>query len=619
MNRPLACSLACVLLFSSLVTWAGGGGAESKRKSRFEADAYLKHVRVLASDEFGGRGPGQEGIEKAADYIVKHFKQLGLKPAGDDGTFLQAFEVAKGRTIDIEAAQLKLAGADSKWQVKQDWTPLTQSADADVEGPLAFAGYGIQAEAAGWDDYADFEAKDKLLLVFRFEPNAEDPNAEFGGERPSTHATFATKVRLAVDQGAKALLIVNPPSRETEKDELVAFESSRGPRWQIPVVHIKRSVAEALLSAAKMPKLAELEASLNKQRTSQSREMDVRVAVNTALKRNMVKTSNVLAMLPGDGSTDEVVVVGAHYDHLGTLPVAGEQVIHNGADDNASGTAGVLELARVLASEPKHRRNIVFMLYSAEEIGLLGSKHWVEKPTFEFSRVKAMFNLDMIGRYGQGKFVMHGIESGEGFKELVDRASEAAGVSYKPSRDVFGRSDHASFYRKKVPVLFPFTGTHKEYHQPEDDVELIDAEGATGVLHMSQMIISEWANLKEGPRFKQDEDENEKDADAQTNADGQQRAMPGVRLGVMPAYDDDGKPGFVVESLVPGGAAEKAGILAKDRIVQMGETTIKDIYAYMEFLRGCKPGDVVDVVVERDGERKTISVTLVAPPRRGDN
>ncbi|MFO0839406.1 MAG: M20/M25/M40 family metallo-hydrolase [Phycisphaerae bacterium] len=605
-------SLVALALIVSTAAQAGSG------KSRFTAEAYLSHIRVLASDDLGGRGPGQPGIEKAKDYIVNHLRELGLKPMGENGTFLQEFEVTKGRTIDSDAAVLKVAGVDATWKVGEDWTPLTQSADEKIEGPLAFAGYGIEAKDFEWNDYADFDVKDKVVLIFRYEPPADDPEAKFGGRQPSEFATFQRKVRIAADHDAKAVLIVNPPSREPEKDELVPFESARGPRWQIPVAHVKRGVAEAMLKAAGMPKLAELEASLNKDRKPASRELGaLKAELNTALKPNKVKTNNVLALLPGDGSTDEIVVVGAHYDHLGTTTSAGKSVIYNGADDNASGTAGVLELARVISTEPKTHRNIVFMLFSGEELGLLGSKHFVEHPTFELSRVKAMFNLDMIGRFSQNKFVMHGIESGEGFKELVDKAADEAGVTYKPSHDVFGRSDHASFYRKDIPVLFPFTGTHKEYHQPEDDIELIDGDGATSVLFMSQRILTELANMKEGPAFKKDTGEDKPD-EKDEKADAQ-RTMPGVRLGVMPGYEDDGKPGFLVESLVTGGAAEKAGILAGDRIMQIDDTKIKDIYGYMELLRSKKPGDVIEVLVERKGESKSIKVTLEAPPRRNND
>ena len=479
-------------------------------RSPFSADVYLAHIKYLASDDLTGRQPGTEGCELAAEYVARHFADAGLKPGGDDGTYFQQFEVTRGKKLVDDEASLKVEDVEQRWRVRKDWIPLPFTSTEDVEGPLAFAGYGIKAPIHDYDDYADFDATGKVLLMFRYEPQSDDPEAAFGGKTPSRYAMFLKKVQTASKQGAKAVLIVNPPKREGLDDTLYPWDEEASEQtYDLPIVHVSRTLAEALVKKGGLGSLADLQGKLDRERKPLSADLHLTLKLKTGVKPNKFPTRNVLGLLKGDGSTDDTIVVGAHYDHLGKVPPRSDQhdntpQIHNGADDNASGTAGVLELARVLAGEPRLHRNTLFIAFSAEEMGLLGSAQFVEHPTLALKDVRAMVNFDMIGRLSADKFTIYGLPSGKEFEKLVDRAAEQAGIKYRApagGSGMFGASDHASFYDHDIPVLFPFTGVHKQYHSPEDDWELIDAEGAAKILTMFHSVVRDLANLESGPTF----------------------------------------------------------------------------------------------------------------------
>lgn len=632
-NWCRSASSAAFVLFSVGSAWAlqlaGRGG-------NFSAEAYVAHVKYLASDELGGRGTGSDGIRQAGEYAVEKFKAAGLLPAGDDGTYYQQFEVRSGKHIDRQEAALALNGFDGNLALGENWAPMPFGYDdekqREFDGPLAFAGYGIEAPDFEFNDYQDFDAKGKVLIVLRHEPRADDDEAKFGGKERSEHALFTTKAQVAAKHGAKALLIVNPP--EETDDALYGWEGEFRQTMKLPMAHIKRELADALLKQAGQPGVAELAAKLRSERKSLSTDLKGMAArFSPGVKVNMLQARNVIAMLPGDGSTDEIIVVGAHYDHLGTAPKmfgggSGKAEIHNGADDNASGTSGVLELARVFGGGSKLHRNVVFMLFSGEERGLLGSDHFVNHPTFDLSRVKAMVNLDMIGRMAQDKLEVYGLDTAEGFEELVAGAAEPAGITYKKpkrSQGVFGQSDHFSFYKKNIPIIFAFTGLHKQYHQPEDDWDLIDGEGAAKLLGVLHTIITDLAQRREGPEFLKIEkkEPTDKDNAAATPGDDAKAERPAVsarsrlkvRMGIMPSYAED-DVGVLVDGLADeAGPAGKAGIKAGDRITKIGDRDIKNMYDYMDALGKFNPGDSTEIVLTRDGKPVTVKITFDAAPR----
>lgn len=624
----------CLSLFAGLVSLGAipaiaGNEELAEARRLMTPERFLAHIRYLADDSMQGRSPGSEGIEKAAEYIAARFKEAGCQPAGDDGTFFQSFTVPRGKRLDEGSARFGLNGQSRPLRVNRDWRPFPFSLAGFMEGPLVFAGFGIHAPDHDYDDYAELDVKGKVVLIFRYEPRIGSSDAAFGGERPSRHSDFISKARAARDRGAAGLLIVNPPG-EPADDALYEFdEAAAMQNYRLKMVHVSRKLAQDLLKEAGAPTLESLHQQILTARKPASRDLGVlKVQVNTGLEPVQIHTRNVVAMLPGDGTTEELVVVGAHYDHIG-LGERGRSSgqIHNGADDNASGTAGILEIARVLGQQPRLRRGIVFIAFSAEEMGLLGSKHFVEHPTVDLSNVKAMVNLDMIGRYGQGKFDIHGADTAPEFPDIVDRAANDAGVSYnRPvSKEFFGRSDHAPFYRRSIPVLFPFTGIHDHYHKPGDDWELIDDQGGARVLVMMYSIIRDLAQLAAGPTFVSGKDTDAPPPAASQPASPAVAAGPAaanphadatpsvpamtVRLGVQPDYNDDGA-GLRLDGVSDDSPAKSAGLREGDRITQLGEYPIEDIQTYMKALSRFSPGQKVKIIYLRDGKTLEVEVEL---------
>lgn len=633
--RPHAVLTGLLFVFCITLT---GLAQEAAPKSAFNAQRYLSHIKYLASDELHGRRPFTPGIEKAAAYIAGRFEAAGLSPAGDDGTWFQTFHVEDGKKIVEPEAQLTFEGHERPLKVGQDWTPLPFTKMADVEGPLAFAGYGIAADLHEYNDYADFDAHGKILLIFRYEPLSDDPNADFGGRDLSHYSEFREKAHTAARQGATALLIVNPPMpRAGQPDGLFPFRLDYSRQtYELPLAHITPAVAEAILKQAGLGTLEELEARLRPGQKPLSTDLNLRATLRSGVQPNRQDTRNVIGRLAGDGSTAETIVIGAHYDHLGLTRSQfdsddPEPHIHNGADDNASGTAGVIELAHVLGHERGLRRNVLFIAFSAEEMGLLGSKYFVQHPTVPLEDIRAMVNFDMIGRLRPERFTIFGISSGREFNDIVRRAADAVGLSYRAPPAQTGNSDHAPFMRQDIPYLFAFTGVHTDYHRPSDDWDRINAPGAVQVLTLMHSVVRELANLKEGPTFQavdaqpEPEDvltkpavEHEKEAQkagqttrgGELDAEAGRSSRPKVRFGIIPNHVPSSDPGVGVDTVLDGGPAKAAGMRDGDRIIRIDEYEITDIYAYMAALKKFKPGAELNVVVIRDGQERKLKVKL---------
>lgn len=634
MLKRIALTLA--LFAVTCVVWTPAGQPAAQP---FSADAYLAHVKYLASDELEGRKPGTPGIELAAEYIAARFKEAGLKPAGDNATYFQSFELTDGRKLADDAALLTVDELDQKWQVRTDWIPLPFTAGGDVEGPLAFAGFGIKARLHNYDDYEGFDAQGKVLLIFRYEPQAGDPEADFGGAEPSIYSQFDEKAEAAEYAGAKALLIVNPPNRPNVPAGLYPWRKEFARReFALPMAHISTDVAEAILKHAGQPDLATLQARLESERKSLSTDLNLTVRFKTGVRPNTFTTRNVLGLLEGDGTTTDVIVVGAHYDHLGKFPrhPGEEPQIHNGADDNASGTAGVIEMARVLGAEGGLRRSVLFIAFSAEEMGLLGSDHFVANPTIPLDRVRVMLNFDMIGRLKLDRLAIFGTPTAAAFESLVAQAAENAGVKYTAPTGMTYASDHAMFYDRNIPYLFPITGVHKEYHQPGDDWELIDAEGAARLLGMFRDIVRALANLDAGPEFRPHGKEapppdldkkpaaEEQDAAPPSEAQGpppgrefEMPKRPAAGLGLIPDHGDaSGKAGMGVMTVLEGRAAHAAGMRDGDRILRIAGKNVRNVYDYMDALREAKVGETIEVVVDRAGKEIALKAKLEESRRR---
>lgn len=606
----------------------------SPGQARLKAD-----VTYLADDAREGRGPGTKGLDAAADYIATAFKEVGLKPApGADGYF-QHFELP-GRRELVDGSRLaakKGDGPSIDAVLKTEFSPLSLGGPVELNDvPLVFAGYGITAEDESlklkYDDYEGIDAKDKAVLIIRREPQQGKEDSPFGGKETTTFASFNHKVANAAKHGAKLVLMVNDGFTVKDgKDEILGFRDAGGAGTaDFGFFMISRDYANKLLKEANQPSLADLEAKIDEELKPQSKALEG-VTVNALAKVDSkgTKVKNVIGVLEGEGPlADETIVVGAHYDHLGMGGAGsmafGTHAIHNGADDNASGTATVLEMARRLArrTDPLPRR-VVFMAFSAEELGLIGSAYYVNHPLFPLDKTVAMVNFDMVGRLNkENRLTVFGTGTSPKFEELVTVLASDQGITAKNivgTQGEFFQSDHASFYRKDIPVIFFFTGTHPEYHRPADDTPLINFDGMAKIANVGELLLLDLVKRPVRPEFiklGRNGPANRAAASAPVPAvTPSSRAMGSAYFGSRPAYGESPEGGGVkLDGVSEGGPAEKAGLKAGDVIVKFGGKEVKDIDSYMTAMGQHKAGDTVEVVVMRDGKEVKLEAKLTPRP-----
>ncbi len=568
-------------------------------------EQYISHITFLAHDALGGRGTGSDGIDIAAGYIAGQFAAAGLNPGGADGTFFQPFQIDRGPKLGDDN-RLDIEGVDASPKILTDYTPFGFSTEGDFSGNVSFVGYGITAPSSGRDDYAGIDVTNQVVLMLRRQP------PDIDADDNTNHATFEHKAKLALEHGASAVMIVNQDPGEDGVDGLMRFRS-RGDEYGLPVLHVKRGLADAMLSAGGLPSITELQTKIDASHDPVSASVKgVHISGTVGFEANELEARNVIGVLPGMGSRkDEYVVIGGHYDHLGDT--GGR--IHNGADDNASGTAGVIETCRALAKLSYRDRSVICMAFTGEEMGLLGSRHYVEKPTVDIESIVAMINMDMIGRVTPddeaNRLGIQGLGTGDTFHEIINRRTDELGIPFIPDESAKGPSDHDSFYRKGVPSIFFFTGVHEDYHQPGDDVEKINAEGAAQIVDLVYRIAVDLINGGEAPKYVE-VDERAKIFRGTGSPGGPGRAG-GVVMGIMPSRSDDSElAGWRVDRVLPDGGAAKAGMKDGDRILSIGGQTVNGFREYRQATREKKPGDVVAVVVKRGRDELTLEVTLRA-------
>lgn len=597
---------------------------ETPAASRLKSD-----VSFLADDARDGRSPGSAGIEAAAAYIAGVFKGAGLKPAPGLADYFQPFEIGGSPSL-AGTPTLAFQGPDGKSidAAKGDLSPLAIGSSGSPEKiGVVFAGYGITAKDSAkgldYDDYAGVDVKGKAVLIVRRQPQQGKNDGPFGGKNASEYATFRHKSTNAFQHGAALVLLVNDAAgtKNGEDDKLVRFaEAGAEVNSTVPFVNITRALADNLLAATGEPTLSALESSIDADLKPQSRELKGWTAsAKVEIDRKSISTRNVVAVLEGSGPlADETVVVGAHYDHLGhgglfsgSLAVLSGD-IHNGADDNASGTAMMLEMARRLARRPDPLpRRVVFVAFSGEERGLLGSQHYVEHPPVPIKNTVAMVNFDMVGRLNdKHELTVYGTGTSPGFDTLVDTLGKSLGFTVKKIADGYGPSDQQSFYVKDIPVLFAFTGTHSDYHRPSDDTHLVNFAGMSQIADLGELLLLDLSRRPVRPPLI-------KVAAKSAHGGGGDTARVSISawLGSIPDYNEDIK-GVKLNGVREGSPAEKGGLKKDDVIVGFGGKPVGTIYDYTDSLARYKPGDKVDVVVKRDGKDVTLSVTLGTKPNQ---
>ncbi|AGA30862.1 M20/M25/M40 family metallo-hydrolase [Singulisphaera acidiphila] len=596
-------------------------------RSPSPAEIRLKSdVSYLADDAREGRGPGTQGIEAAADYIAAEFKQIGLKPAAGADGYFQPFTISGSPTLGTPL-NLSLTGPEGKAlkaDPKTDFQPLAIGTGGTLKDvPLVFAGYGISAKDAArkldYDDYNGLDVKGKAVLLIRREPRQDKDDSPFDGKRDSSFASFRHKATNAFQHGAAAVLLVNDAyTLQGKKDELLAFGAAgTEPNSTLPFLMVSREFANRLLAETGQPNLETLEKEIDTDLKPRSRELKGwKVDAQVEIERKDLVTKNVVGVLEGSGPlAEETIVIGAHYDHLGRGGLFSGSLaflskdIHNGADDNASGTALVMEMARRLArrADPLPRR-VVFMAFSGEERGLLGSRHYVEHPLYPLTSTIMMVNFDMVGRLNdKDELTIYGTGTTPGAEALVDALAQSSGFKLKKIAEGLGPSDQQSFYLKDIPVLFAFTGTHRDYHRPSDDTDLINFAGMSRIADFAELLLLDLARRPQRPEFTKVVRKGSQGGHGGDVDPG--RVSISAYLGSIPDYDDNVK-GVKLSGVREGSPAEKGGLKADDIVVGFGGKPVATIYDYTESLGRYKPGDVVDVVVKRNGKEETLKITL---------
>lgn len=591
--RVTAFLLAFALVAPQL--WAATAPAEPAR--------YIQDVQRLADPRMEGRGAGTRGLSKARDYIEHEFKRLGLEPAGETGKYQQGFDVTVGAKLrGKNRLAANVGGKEDKLKLREDYVPLSFSASGAASAPVVFAGYGASAPEFNYDDYMHMDVKDKIVLVLRGEPPMFQKKS--GNQGPTHHALLITKAINARTRGAKAVVLVNGAPGKGEEDLLMKFGQAGPEDAGIPIVQVKRAVADRWLAAEKTS-LDALQKKIDDASQPDSRTLPESVQLDVDIERIHKQVANVLAYLPG--KTDEYVIVGAHYDHLGrggqsSLAPSLVGQVHPGADDNASGAAGVLELARLFAAERgKMQRGVLFMEFAGEELGILGSSWWVKHPTRPLDKAVAMLNMDMIGRIAGGKVFVGGVGTGSTLKALVEGAVPKHQLTVDYSASGYAASDHTSFVTQKIPVLFFFSGLHSDYHKPSDTWEKIDSASAARLLDLVAELTTDLASAAARPQF--------------VRVETDQRPAGGGGGGYGPYFGsipDFGQieTGVKFADVRPGSPAAKAGIKGGDILVQWNEMQIKNLQDFTYALRKSKVGEVVEVRVLRGSETLTFKVTL---------
>ena len=585
-----------------------------------------KHVTYLASEELEGRLTGTEGERLATAYLAQAFAHLGLEPAGDKGSYFQEFDFTAG--VDLgEGNTLSLIQEETtSHKVEHDWLPLSFSQTGTIEpAEVVFAGYGIEAPAetsedgekfAEYSSYFHLDVKDKWVLVFRYSPHKVSDSER---RRFTRYSSLRFKAMLARQKGARGLLVVSGPNSKVKRQLVpLTFDASLAGSG-LPAISITDELAQKLLSGADKD-LKALQDQLDTGKMSEGIALEgVQLGATISINEEKRKGRNVIAMLPGDSPNphEPMVILGAHIDHLGRKAGANsrakegeEDAIHYGADDNASGIAGMLEIAQWIVDlkaqgKLEQKRSILFAGWSGEELGLLGSAHftrtWAKMFGDEDAKLGGLFaaclNMDMIGRLRKS-LVLQGVASSDRWPLEIEKRNVPIGLPIVTQNDTYIPTDATSFYLREVPILSAFTGAHDEYHTPRDKVELINFEGAQKISKFMGLILRSLATSEDPPDYNEvARPENEEN-----------RGGLRVYLGTIPDYAQGDIEGVKLSGVRKGAPAAEAGLESGDIIVKLGGKAIKNIYDYTYTLGALSIGEETEIVVDRKGEERAFKI-----------
>ena len=553
----------------------------------------LEHIKYLSSDKLEGRFPGSEGSKKAIKYISKNWEAQGVLPAGTkkyEQPFSYISKVSLGnRNI------LRVRNSKSRYKIKKDFIPIGWSGNGNIDDKVVFVGYGFDIDdSLSWNDYINVNVKNKWVLMFLNGPDGNSPHSPYG-----YHKKLYNKVIAARDRGVGGILFMEREEKENNKLKPLVYRQSASSAG-LPIIQITHAVANNIIND-KDKTVADLRSKIDQELASFSFELDRKVSARVNLKFEKETATNVVGFIEGSDPilNKEYIIIGAHYDHLGygghmsgSLNPDSMQ-IHNGADDNASGIAGILELSHKLMTNKKLLgRSIIAICFDAEEKGLLGSKFYTQTPTKDLEQTAIMINMDMIGRLNEKPITVGGVGSAKTFSETIEvvQKNHTLIIDKNISGMDFGRSDHASFYREDIPVLFFFTGAHQDYHKPSDDWDKIDYQGEKEILNFVYDLIVQLSTNKEKPIFTEITNDN---------SDNQSPSL-NVTLGVIPSYGSQ-KIGMEIDGISrKNGPADKAGMKKGDIIIEINNKKIRNIYDYMARLAELNSGDKIIVKIIRN-------------------
>jgi hypothetical protein len=601
--------VASIVLCFSVVAEAVGQESPSNMEQRLRAD-----LSYLSDDQREGRGVGTQGLYDAGEFIAKRFTELGLNTKVFGGSPFQEFGVPNG----FEAAKssddkppknwLKIDGADRpNLELGKHWNPLSLGSNGAFNGELVFVGYGITAKDYNYDDYANIDVKGKVVIVLRKEPQTAEGNL-FGGNTTSGYAYFSTKELNAKQHGAAAMIVVNDSKSATQTNDRVLATTEGGRAMnssQVPTLSMSREALEPLLVKSLGKTLDQLEAQIaDTKRPASQRLPNVQISGQVEVVPSKATVRNVAALLPGAGAlAQEYIIVGAHYDHVGMggegSLAPGTIAVHNGADDNGSGTVSILEVARLLSqNQAPNRRSILFMTFAAEERGLLGSEHYVRHPAIPLEQTVAMVNLDMIGRMHEGVLVVFGMGTASEFSQWLDEANQPVKLDLSKENAGLGPSDHQSFYQRGIPIFHFFTGLHAQYHRPSDDLELIDFSGLARITLLVASLTEQLAIKPNRPTFQQ------------TSEQARIGSNPGRRRATLGVSYEATAANCRITSVGEGSPAMIAGIQAGDVITKINESPINNGDDLATTIRRLKIADEIVVHLERNQQSIQVRVKL---------
>jgi aminopeptidase YwaD len=594
-----------------------------------DAILWYQHVQTLANPFFEGRVDGSAGTERARDYLEFYFRSYGLAPAfpAEDEdpeaelvSFRQPFEFTTRGRLTISADEVHASIDGQPFEEGADFTVLGISGSGEVEGPVSFVGYGIES---GPDDYSSFDEETdlagRIALLLRYEPLDENGASRWADERFSRQASMARKMNSVAERGADGIILVIPPGCRDGRTGLEPLNRSVrfGRQLDVPVIQITPEIAEELLQKAD-PDHRDLMSWRLLADTGEVRTVDldddVTVSFGATVERTRNRSTlpgeNVAAILPGRGElAGEWLVIGAHYDHngygfFGTTPDRGP--LYPGADDNASGTAGVLVLAKMLTetyneSDADDLRSVLFITFDAEERGLHGSRYFADHPSIDPEQVNVMINLDMIGRLRSDRLSIIGVGTGYGLEDLLTPPIEASGLTVAITSGGSGRSDDANFQRLNIPAIHFYTGMTEEYTSPADQAYTVNPVGAQKILDLLYDIAMDLTTRSERLAYVEPRPQR-----------GENRGYAPVRLGIRPGVGADLETGVLVESVSLGTSAHAAGIEGGDVLLQWNDIVLDSVRALFEALQEHKPGDRVTILLRRGDELLEVEVTLKA-------